>query len=308
MDPLAYDLRDHAIFDAPFKIDRTKTTTIPTPKDFQDVVKAATIQIIPLVNDVNAHWPMPGWCTYTRDFAENPDLEVFSGGVNHKTPAAAGLWRQGNLLHFGFEQSPADLNEVGQHMLLNSIAYISRFTQDRPIAYTPSVFAGKVAPSRIAIPRRLADPSYRIEWVTEAFAPALAKELDGHSREYLVKWAQTTGLFLRPNADAQLEFDADLQALNIPFDDQRFLDAIRQAITLDDHPDQARTRRLIQRYLPPETHKLADAALAAWLAENRPYLFPSDAGDYKWYIDPLAKVRKTPTKDLRGPARADADH
>ena len=65
--------------------------------------------------------------------------------MNHKTPTAAGLWRQGNLLHFGFDQSPAEMNDNGRQMLLNAIAYISSFSQDRPIAITPSVFAGPVA-------------------------------------------------------------------------------------------------------------------------------------------------------------------
>ena len=61
------------------------------------------------------------------------------------------------LLHFGFEQSPAEMNEAGQRLLLNSIAYISRFTEDRPIAVTPSVFAGSVAFPRAYLDRRLGE-------------------------------------------------------------------------------------------------------------------------------------------------------
>ena len=36
MDPLAYDLREHRIFDTPFKIDRGKMISIPTPDGFQE--------------------------------------------------------------------------------------------------------------------------------------------------------------------------------------------------------------------------------------------------------------------------------
>ena len=39
--------------------------------------------------------------------------------------------------------------------------------------------------------------------------------------------------------------------------------------------------------------------------ENKRFLFALDAGDYCWYIDPLAQQRGVPTVELRGPARAD---
>jgi hypothetical protein len=42
----------------------------------------------------------------------------------------------------------------------------------------------------------------------------------------------------------------------------------------------------------------------AWHLENQPYLFFSDTGGYRWYIDPLAKARKVPTAKLRGSDRA----
>ena len=98
LSPLAYDLRDHEIFDRPFKIDRSKTTRIPTPLDFQEEIKAPTIDVLPLVRDMDGQ-RFPGWCSYSSDFSRNPDVEWFCGGVNHKTPTAGALWRQGNLLH-----------------------------------------------------------------------------------------------------------------------------------------------------------------------------------------------------------------
>ena len=103
--------------------------------------------MLPLADDMTRKW-RPGWCTYADDFKNLPEVEFFCGGINEKTPTAAAIWRQGNLLHFGFEQSPAEVNETGQALLLNSIAYISQFTEDRPIAVTPSVFAGPVGRAR----------------------------------------------------------------------------------------------------------------------------------------------------------------
>ena len=66
----------------------------------------------------------------------------------------------------------------------------------------------------------------------------------------------------------------------------------------------ARAITLLTRYAPADVTAQTGAAWEAWLRENRPYLFFSDAGDYRWYVDPLAKKRGIPSKQLRGPARA----
>jgi hypothetical protein len=42
-----------------------------------------------------------------------------------------------------------------------------------------------------------------------------------------------------------------------------------------------------------------------WHRENRAYLFFSDAGEYGWCVDPLAKRRGVPSSQLRGPAPGD---
>src|SRR5262245_51335544 len=96
----------------------------PAP-DWGSEVSQSEVEVLPLVSDVNRSYSA-GWCTYSDDFASLPEVEFFSGGINSKTPTAAGLWRQGNLLHFGFEQSPAEMNDTGRNLLLNSIAYIAQ--------------------------------------------------------------------------------------------------------------------------------------------------------------------------------------
>lgn len=222
MSPLAYGLRPHEIFEWPYKIDMSKTVDIPTPEDFKQEIKAPSIKVLPLVDDIHGQWK-DGWCSYAFDFPKNPDVEYFCGGVNHKTPTAAGLWRQGNLLHFGFEQSPAEMNENGRNLLLNAIVYISRFSQDRPIAVTPSVFAGPVAPSRGAMVRHLRNPDFYIEWVALDVEPSLwakiappdatnlaatAKNVMDHTpfvmppaeREKMAKWFEQNGKIPAPVA------------------------------------------------------------------------------------------------------------
>jgi hypothetical protein len=74
MDPLAYGLRSHEIFEHPFRIDRSTSIHIPTPPDFQTEIKGAEIEVLPLVQDYKRQWN-PGWCSYSYDFATNPDVE-----------------------------------------------------------------------------------------------------------------------------------------------------------------------------------------------------------------------------------------
>jgi len=302
--PLAYGLRDHEIFDKPFKVDRTKTISIATPESFQGEIKDPNIDVLPLVDDTTQNW-RPGWCTYAFDFPANPDIEYFCGGVNMKTSTAAGLWRQGNLLHFGFEQSPLEMNQNGRNLLLNSIAYISRFNQDRPIAQTPSPFAGRVASSRDRVVSRFAE--YKMDWlkrwIPEGFAPDLAQRLDAMDQPGLVAWAKENSKYLRPDENNQLCVDDDLRSMNMTFDQPEFLVHVVELLR-GSAEDQARGHRLAARYLPDMPADSAQSA-AAWLTENRPYLFASDAGIYRWYIDPLAKQRGVAWKDLRGPKRED---
>ena len=121
----------------PIAIDLKATRRIPTPKAFVEELKDSTVEVLPLVDNIRRFETVindcaRGWCTYYYEFATVPEVELFCGGVNEKTPRASALWRQGNLLHFGFEQSPKEMNEIGRALLVNSIVYISRFSEDRP--------------------------------------------------------------------------------------------------------------------------------------------------------------------------------
>lgn len=253
--------------------------------------------MLPIVRDIDKRW-RAGWCTYPDGFDENPDIEIFCGGENDKTARAAACWRQGNLLHFGFEQSPAELNEAGQRLLLNAIAYISRFTEDRPIAVTPSVFSGEVAYPRAYLDRRLG----RDGDVSEAawlLSPKLFDQLKTRSADDIRKWYAQHRPYLHPGSDLKLEVDEDALALAAPIDRVEFFEKVIAAIRKGD--DAERATRLLVRYAPLGTDTVD---WARWFAENRPYLFFSDQGDYRWYVDPLAKKRGIPCAELRGARRA----
>ena len=89
------------------------------------------------------------------------------------------------------------------------------------------------------------------------------------------------------------------------FDDAKFLKTVvRQKSGTAE--EQARAKRLAGRYVP-EMDLGSAASSALWLKENERYLFASDEGDYRWYLDPLAKERGMAQRDLRGPLRADLE-
>lgn len=303
MDPLAYGLREHEIFEHPFKIDRTKMISIPTPEDFRFEIKDPEVKVLPLVNDYKRKWKA-GWCTYSYDFASNPDVEFFSGGVNQKTPTAAGLWRQGNFLHFGFEQSPTEMNEQGRLLLLNSIAYISRFAEDRPIAITPSPFAGPITRARRDAARFLRNPDYKTEWVKAMVAPELWTKVSPLGREKMAEWFDQNQSFLHPTTNHQLEIDKDIVEIGVPFDKPEFFDKILADLRAGGTSAE-RAQRLLGRYVSIGPKNGSADQWMAWWQENKPYAFASDSSDYCWYIDSLAKKRGVPTSELRGPKRAD---
>jgi hypothetical protein len=274
----------------------------PTPKAFRPPETNATVDMLPLVRDVGRHWSS-GWCTYPDGFENNPDIEIFCGGENEKTTRAAACWRQGNLLHFGFEQSPAEMNEAGQRLLINAIAYISRFTEDRPIAVTPSVFAGPVPLPRAYLDRRLGEKGDVGEVATMMTERAL-QPLHALGQEKVRRWYAEHRSYIHPGADLKLEVDEDARAAAVPLDGVAFFEKTIPAL-LQGGEEKVRALRLLNRYAPTEVcQEQSPQTWANWLKENRPYLFFSDQGDYRWYIDPLAKRRGIPSAELRGPKRA----
>jgi hypothetical protein len=264
------------------------------------LVDAAEVKFLPLVAAERRTGWRPGWVTYNDGFDNNPDVEVFCGGENEKSAAGAACWRQGNLLHFGFEQDPSELNEEGRRLLLNSIAYISAFKEDRPIAVTPSVFAGRVGLPRTYLDRRMRGKADRSElkWM---ITPALFDKVTAMDAAQLKKWYDENRGFLHPGESPErfLEVDEQARKVGAPFDELSFFERCIAKL------GESEVAEVLHRYAPVETEKLKTSAeWSQWLKENKDYLFFSDQGDYRWYVDPLAKKRHVPSAALRGPARA----
>jgi hypothetical protein len=276
------------------------------PDAWKDAIDGTTVEVLPLVDDLKRDHNS-GWCTYLYAFPEAPEIEFLSGGINSKTPKAAALWRQGNLLHFGFEQSPAEMNETGRALLVNSIVYISRFTEDRPIARTPSPFVEPAPRDRAVIQRLLErdDQAPRLKLYLDAYlAPETVKAVAGKDRQQLLDWYHQFGDYLRADQDGKLIVDEDAQAFGISPARPEFFERAIAALAAPGEQS-ALVRRLLARYAPQGS--VAEGATdewRRWWTANQPYLFFSDGGGYRWYIDPLAQRRGVPSAEMRGPARA----
>lgn len=303
MEPFAYGLRDHPLFRAPWALAVHRPQSLATPEAFQSELRQPTIAVFPLVAGRQAD-PGFGWCCYTYSHSEAPELEVLCGGVNSKTPRAGAVWRQGHLLHFGFEPSPAAMNEFGKDLLVNAICYIARFTEDRPIMHTPCVFVqGKRLFNRVNISRLLADSQSKLHDLVYYLDKETYAALAAKSNAEIGAWYERVHPFLHAGTDGKLTVDQEAQQFGVPPAELVFLDKAVSA--LNDPRRGQLAGRLLERYVPDGPGSNAAAALwQKWVREHQPFLFFSDAGGYRWYVDPLAKRRQVPTARLRGPARA----
>jgi hypothetical protein len=304
LEPYAYDLRDHPVFRQPIPIDRSRLVRRPWPEAWPDGDRDEEIKVLALVA-AGRKPAQPGWCTSSVDMDDAPDVEVLCGGLNPRARTAAAVWRQGNLLHFGFDLSPDEMNPAGKALLVNAIAYIARFGDDRPIMETPSPFTGNVPPTRTALARTIArDPAGAWDYLRTRFDPAALEAGGTRNLKTFARWYPSVQGYLHPAADGTITVDDDARTLGLKPARRAFFD---RAIALLRLPgdDAARARLLLARYAPDGPGPEATSRQwTDWLEENEEYLFFADAGGYRWYIDPLARDRGKPTEKLRGVARA----
>ncbi|HVR35923.1 MAG TPA: hypothetical protein VMS21_08745 [Methylomirabilota bacterium] len=296
-------MRDHSIFKEPIRIDTEERILKPRPDAWKTEVGSEQVEVLSLVNDPERNY-RPGWCTYVYYFPECPELEVMAGGINTKTVMAGALWRQGNLLHFGFDLLPNQMNEAGKSLLLNSIVYISRFTEDRPIAVVDSPFAGRATRHRKVIERAFSRDEFGLRYLKAYVAEETLRDAGTEDLDRLKDYFSRHKEFIHANPQGKLKVDTEALAFGAAPRSEDFFPKTLQALRAGN--DAPVARNLLERYAPesappPESDY---NRWQEWWEENRNYLFFCDGGGYRWYIDPLAKARGVPTHDVQGPARA----
>lgn len=294
-------LRDHELFREPVPVYLSQSESVNVPDAWKHAIKDDKISVLPLMSD-RAKKYRDGWCTYTYEHVQAPALEVICGGINAKTPKASAIWRQGHLLHFGFEQSPSEFNDNGRALLLNSVCYIAKFTEDRPIIRPPT----NIRPwDRYAVDRLIGNTDRDLDVYLDWFFGGETRELiRGMSREELAKWYLANRGFLRADERGKFMIDKDVTQFGIAADSPDFVPALF-ALLGTDSVDSGIGRQLLARYVADGPAPNASAReWESWWNENRDYLFFSDTSGFRWFVDPLAKKRKIPTDRLRGPLRA----
>jgi hypothetical protein len=241
----------------------------------------------------------PGWCVYSDAF-DSPEVEVLCGGVNHKAASAAAVWRQGCLLHFGFDLAPDGMNERGRLFLVNCIAYAARFPEDRSIVHAPERALHRVGADRITAK---AEPDkFYMEWY---FTPAVRKLGKADDWPAFKSWYKENRDYLRSERKehGSLVLDEDAKAFGMPTNKPEFLRTAVAALRESGKRAEL-AAKLLHRYAPYGPEGAEAHVWQQWLDMNEKYLFFSEAGWYRWYVDPLAKKRGVPTADLRGEKRA----
>ena len=103
--------------------------------------------------------------------------------------------------------------------------------------------------------------------------------------------------YLRSVGDS-FEVDADLLALEVSNRQLAFFDAVLARLEADPHDELA--LRLARRYVGKQHGASADA-LKAWVGANREFLFFTDLGGFRWFVDHRARQEAQ-----RGPAVIEA--
>jgi hypothetical protein len=279
LQPFAYDLRPHAVFRQPLRVDVYKTMRLDRPESWGP---GRPVDVLAL-RGAGARGATPGWCSYRPQLSESPDIEILCGGLNSKAEDAAAIWRQGQVLHFGFDLSPSEMNGNGKALLVNAIVYIARFAGRQPILRAPSPLSGQGARARSALAAWLECEEQPLDWFTDAIDPAVLAGVDRTDRSALRAWFALHRAHLRPNAGGKLTIDRDVEQLGVAFDTREFFTT---AIgSLGNHALASAAGRALARFAPEGPGATASGpAWQAWHEKHRTRLFFSDWGGYRWYV------------------------
>ena len=228
-------------------------------------------------------------------FEDSPDCERISGGVNSKGSRAVAIGRQANMLQWGFYGAPDRMTESARRAFLNAIVYMRRFDGDAPVVQKRSVGRSWLQQYlEMLAGLSEADRGQRGEnslaaYLLRNFPAELTQDKVDVAR--LQRWYDDNAEYLVGNDSHAVAVDADLQRLHLSNRKPEFLDWLLQHLDKDsaDATD-AQALQLAHKYLDADAN--ADGAtLAKWIRSNRQFLFFSDTGGYRWFVDRNAQRR-----------------
>lgn len=247
----------HAIFQGPFPVD-IHLEEAPTPTNYrsfpdgQDLPATLPVWHVDTTDYRTDKALQPGTVANNYGFADSPDAEVISGGINSKGPGAVAIGRHASFLLWGFAAEPSRMTPSGQHAFLNSICYVQQFDHE------PMLVQRKASGREWSLMRAMKDPA--------AFAQA-----------------KTDLEYVRGEGRNQ-SVDADCKALGLG---NRSVALLEHCIgAWERGEDVERSQRLLRRYTDGDF--ATAAAWRTWLSANQPNLFFSDVGGYRFFVRPAS--------------------
>jgi len=282
LDDAAHGIKSsHDIFQTPFKINlQLEDRPVPTGyrhypggDELGSTIKVWKVQtrMFPVLD--------PGLVSDPYGFADSPDAEIISAGLNGKGPDSVALGRQGNYFLWGFSASPTDLTPEGRKCLVNSVCYIKRFEGQKPLVK-------KTGNARewILVDASWVELYYDQDLYTKLFSEDVRKRFGKDFGKYLPYYKENLE-YLQPWGES-FAVDEDVKGLGLSNRKVELLDTCVSMLEQGDRPDLA--RRVLERYT---TERFPDAAgWRTWLKANRRRLFFTDSGGFKFLVAPESLI------------------
>jgi hypothetical protein len=257
-------------------------------------------------------------------FDDSPDAEVFAQGIAMKGPDTVSLGRHANYFLWGFSGPPAEMTPAAQRLFLNVVSYMRQFDGQAPLVRRTSL-ARQWALRNALIPRSLSEesqkraaeqlrerlPQFRstipekfrddpdafiaervaktreaeLAWMKQVIPKPLFDEFGMDTEKYLAYYRENFE-YLRADPGDLTMFVVDDDAKSVGPSNRRpeFLERCVSMLERNDRPEVA--IRLLKRYTS-EDFKTAPQ-WRAWFDANRPRLFFSDAGGYRFFVRPAS--------------------
>src|SRR5262249_40883269 len=125
----------HDVFNKPHKIE-IRYQDLPTPENYRHWPGGEKLGKTMKVWKVQTKkFPEidPGLVSDPYGFADSPDAEVISSGLNGKGPECVALGRHGNFFLWGFSAQPSDMTAEMRMCFVNTVHYIKKFDGQKPL-------------------------------------------------------------------------------------------------------------------------------------------------------------------------------
>jgi hypothetical protein len=324
----------HAVFHTPLKVN-LEFEEVATPQNYLSAVWAGEKKLgktIKVWRVQTKKFPEidPGLVSNPYGFADSPDAEVISSGLNSKGPDSVALARHANFFLWGFSASPKDMTPEARKCFVNAVCYIKKFDGQRPIVrkvgrgytrrgalleayYLRSVF--DEAAFKSELPESLRNDAqqyarYRAAAmrVVDGCYPKELRRAFGNDPEKYIAWTKENLEYLRfEGGDGKTVVDPDVKRLGLSNRKVELLERCVSMLKRGEDPDLA--LRILKRYTTEDFVAARD--WESWLAANRDRLFFTEVGGFKWLVAPklmaAAAISSAERPDAESPVRVTAE-